>query len=248
MKQLSALVIGLVSVSYVSAQNLDPVIEKSSKINQSAAQSQQKIDKISDQIDSKLQQFKSVNKETDGLKIYNLQLKKQIENQIVEMQELNDSIDKVSVIERQITPLMLRMVAGLEEFVSLDIPFLAEERTNRVASLKEMMDKADIAVSEKFRRVLEAYQIEMDYGRTIEAYTDTKEIDGRVQDVDFLRIGRIALVYQSRDGKSLGIYNKESGQWESLDSSYSSKISKGLKMARKQMAPDLLTVPLFAAE
>ncbi|WMS86620.1 DUF3450 domain-containing protein [Pleionea litopenaei] len=250
MFKLSVIIAGLVAFPIVgnAAESLEPVIDKSSKITESAANSQKRVDAISDQIDDKLQAFKSTNKETEGLKIYNLQLAKQIESQIQEMADLNQSIDKVSVIERQITPLMLRMIDGLEDFVKLDVPFLEEERKQRIASLKSLMDQANVAVSEKFRRVLEAYQIELDYGRTIEAYTDSFEIDGQPQDVDFLRIGRIALMFQSRDKRTLGVWNQQTRQWENLDKSYASRISQGLRMARKQMAPDLLTIPVFSAE
>ena len=107
-----------------------------------------------------------------------------------------------------------------------------------------MMDRADVAPSEKFRRVMEAYQVEMDYGRTVEAYTGLQTIDGQERDVDFLRIGRTALIYQTRDGGIQGNWNKQTRQWEKLDASYRSQITKGLRVARKQMAPEVLMVPV----
>ncbi|WP_438864100.1 DUF3450 domain-containing protein [Neptunicella sp.] len=223
---------------------LKPVVKSADKINQSAIQSQQKINKITGQLDSKLQQFKTVNKETDGLIVYNQQLRKQIQNQLNEMADLNASIDEVSVIERQITPLMLRMVDGLEQFVKLDVPFLPEERQQRIDGLRELMDRADVAPSEKFRRVMEAYQVEMDYGRTIESYSGIHNVGGQERDVDFLRIGRVALIYQTRDAVSQGIWNKKTGQWQELDSSYRTQVTKGLRIAKKQLAPNLLSLPV----
>ena len=240
----------LCSASAVSlsafAQNtqLDDVVKAGEKINQSAEKSQKKIDSINDQIVSKIQQFKTVNKEIDGLAVYNNQMQKQLNNQLSELDALANSMEQVSIIERQISPLMSRMIDTLEEFVALDVPFLAEERSNRIANLKSMLERADIAVSEKFRRVLEAYQVEVDYGRTIEAYTGLLTIDGSEQNVDFLRIGRVSFIYQTRDGSKMGLWDTKTKAWAALPASYRTDINKGLRIARKQLAPDLVVVPL----
>lgn len=225
-------------------KSLQPAVQKATEINESAAKSQQKINSITEQIVNKLQQFKAINKETTGLHVYNGQLQKQIDNQMQEMADLNGSIDGVSLIERQITPLMMRMITGLAQFVELDVPFLAQERNNRVIGLQAMMDRADIAPSEKFRRVMEAYQVEMDYGRTLEAYSGLHLINGQERDVDFLRVGRTALIYQTRDASLQGTWNKQTRQWEALSSSYRTQVTKGLRMAKKQLAPDLLMLPV----
>ncbi|WP_240615612.1 DUF3450 domain-containing protein [Alteromonas facilis] len=223
---------------------LEPVVEVAKETNESAANSQQRINQITDQIDDKLQQFKTLNKEIEGLDVYNEQLRRQIANQEQEMADLNSAIDEVSVIERQITPLMLRMIEGLAQFVELDMPFLPEERRKRIADLQAMMDRADVAPSEKFRRVMEAYQVEMDYGRTLEAYNGIHMIDGEERDVEFLRLGRTALIWQTRDASRQGVWNKQTRQWEELDSSYRTQVTKGLRMAKKQLAPDLLMLPV----
>lgn len=248
-KSLSAKLLSvtlLISASSYGQEDayLKPALKKATEINDSAANSQQKINQITDQIDNKLQQFKNISKETDGLHVYNGQLHKQIDNQVQEMSDLNAAIDDVSVIERQITPLMLRMVKGLAQFVALDVPFLSEERSQRISDLKDMMDSAQIAPSEKFRRVMEAYQVEMDYGRTLEAYAGLHIIDGQERNVDFLRVGRTALIYQTRDGGMQGTWNTQTREWEELPSSYRTQVTKGLRMAKKQMAPDLLMLPV----
>ncbi len=229
------------------ASELEPVIKKSEKITDSAANSQQKIDKLTEQTQSKFQQYQTVIKETEGLDVYNSQLDKQIQNQLAEMQQLNLDIDQVSVIERQITPLMMRMIDGLAQFVELDVPFLPEERANRITGLRDMMVAADVAVSEKFRRVLEAYQVEVGYGRSIEAYAGIIDINGQERDVDFLRIGRVALMYQTRDGSIAGRWDADSKSWENLGDEYRMHITKGLRMAKKQLAPDMLVMPIKAA-
>jgi hypothetical protein len=84
----------------------------------------------------------------------------------------------------------------------------------------------------------------MDYGRTIEAYSGLQSIDGQDREVEFLRIGRTALLYQTRDASRQGLWNKQTRQWEELDSSYRTQVTKGLRIAKKQLAPDLLMVPV----
>ena len=209
-----------------SANNtqLTQVVEAGEKITQSAAKSQQKVNQLTETVQTKLQQYKAVTKEVDGLTVYNQQMQNQLDNQMTELAQLAQSMEEVSVIERQISPLMARMITTLEDFVALDVPFLPVERAKRVNDLKDMMNRADIAVSEKFRRVLEAYQVEVDYGRTIEAYSGVLPLNGQSTDVDFLRIGRVSLVYQTRDGSQLGQW--QNGQWQALSQDYRLCINK----------------------
>lgn len=220
------------------------VVSAGEKINHSANKSQQKINNISEQIQSKLQEFKTINKETDGLNVYNRQMQSQINNQLTELTQLATSMEQVSIIERQVSPLMARMIDTLVTFVSLDVPFLPEERAKRTQDLQKLLEQADVSVAEKFRRVLEAYQVEVDYGRTIEVYSGMQEIDGSERDVDFLRIGRVSFVYQSRDGQKMGMWDQESKSWQPLAAGYRSDINKALRIARKQLAPDLIVVPV----
>lgn len=242
---------GLFSAALVSAQEdkaLQPVVEAAKQINESAEASQKKINSLTDQIEDKLVRFKTINKEIDGLQVYNTQLSKQISSQQQEMADLNSAMDEVSVVERQITPLMMRMIDGLEQFVDLDVPFLPQERSTRIADLKAMMDRADVAPSEKFRRVMEAYQVEMSYSKDIEAYSGLHMVQGVERDVEFLRIGRTALMYQTRDASFQGTWNKKTREWEELPSSYKNQVTKGLRMAKKQMAPDLLLLPVAVTD
>ena len=232
------------AIANVSNQQLDKVVDAGQEINQSASKSQLKVNGYTEQVQTKLQQFNGVTKELDGLNVYNQQMQAQINNQVSELAQLAKSIEEVSVIERQISPLMARMISTLKDFVALDVPFLPEERNKRINDLDEMMSRADISVPEKFRRVLEAYQIEVDYGRTIEAYSGLLTVEGQQMDVDFLRVGRVSFVYQTRDGSRLGQWNADSSQWQELSQDYRLGVNKALRIARKQLAPDLIMVPL----
>ena len=142
---------------------------------------------------------------------------------------------------------MTRMLDSLEVFIQLDTPFLLTERTERLERLRGMMERSDVSSAEKFRRVIEAYQIENDYGRTIEAYKGTVPINGNPQEVDFLRIGRVSLAYQSVGGQYTGAWDVESGDWIELDpAKFKTQVATGLRVARKQIAPDLLVIPVAA--
>jgi len=142
---------------------------------------------------------------------------------------------------------MERMIDGIEQSIALDIPFLLEERTKRVETLKQIMERSDVSVAEKFRKVMEAYQIENEFGRTIEAYQGELNLDGSTRQVDFLRIGRVGFLYQTLDGTETGVWDQKNREWVDAAGS-ASAVRLGLRMARKQTAPDLLKLPFPTAE
>lgn len=239
----------LVVCGVAQAANLNDVITVSDKKLKVAQASQDKIDGLADERRSLYDQYKAVLKEIEGLQVYNKQLNKQIVTQRTDMERVRNTIEGVTVMQRQVTPLMLRMIEGLKQFVALDVPFLKAERETRIARLEDMMDDPNISVSEKFRAVMQAYQIESDYGSNIETYRETLSIDEEERQVDILRVGRVALVYQTPDGKYSGQWDMATNGWIELDSgSDRSNIAKGLKIASKQSAPDLIILPVKAPE
>lgn len=215
--------------------------------NDESAEAQKQIDDLSDEIDDLLAQYRIALKQTDSIRIYNQQMRDLIASQEAELASLVDQLARIQGVGRSVTPLMLRMIEAIEKFVALDVPFLIEERTERIAELRKIMARADVNNAEKYRQVMEAYQIENEYGRTIESYRGTLKLDDRETTVDFLRFGRIALVYQSLDEAYAGMWNHQTRSWDPLDSSYRSSIRQGLRIARKQAAPDLIRLPLPAA-
>ena len=231
-----------------SSQSLNEILNKQQGRTKLAQESQERIDNVVKQTRTLEEQYKATLKEIDGLKVYNTLLGLQVENQQLKMSDLRESIDQVEVINRQIVPIMTKMIDGIEQFVALDVPFLIEERTDRIARLKELMQRDDITVAEKFRKVTEAYQIENDYGATIEAYRDAITIDGATREVEFLRVGRVALLYQSPDGKVSGAWDQQARQWQALGNEFKNQIRQGLKIANKQIAPELVLLPISAPE
>jgi len=229
------------------AVSINEVMQEGENRADAGATAQQQIDSVADQTEKIINDYRTVTKVVDGLRVYNALLQTQLDNQEEEMQALTDSIANVALIERQIVPLMTRMVDALDEFVQLDTPFLVKERTARIARLRELMERSDVSAAEKFRIVLEGYQIENDYGRTIEAYKGSTEINGNQLEVDFLRIGRVALLYQTVGGEHTGAWDASKGAFVELPpETYQKQVLDGLKIARKQVAPDLLVVPVAA--
>jgi hypothetical protein len=244
---LCAVLVAAFPASIFAQATVDQVISEGVKRADAGAAEQKRVEQIADQTDKLLNEYNTLAKVVDGLVTYNSLLQRQVDNQQIEKDALAESIDNVSLIERQIVPLMERMLDSLEQFVQLDTPFLLTERTDRLARLREMMERSDVSSAEKFRRVIEAYQIENDYGRTIEAYKGTVPINGNPQEVDFLRIGRVALAYQSVGGSHTGAWDVKSGQWQELDpAEYKNQVAEGIRIARKQVAPDLLIIPVAA--
>ncbi len=231
-----------------TATELQEVLKVRNTGNESSAKSQDTVDKLSDQTEDLARDYRQVLEEIDSLRVYNDQLQKLIDAQESDAASLDEQIERVALVGRGLTPLMLKMIDALEAFVSLDVPFLLDERGERVAQLRELMGRADVADSEKYRRILEAYQVENEYGRTIEAYRGEIELGGASRTVEFLRVGRVVLVYQTLDAEEIGVWDGEAGQWVALSGEYRLPIRQGLRIARKQAAPDLIRLPVRAAE
>jgi hypothetical protein len=212
-----------------------------------AQQSQERINGIVEGTRSLEDQYRAINKEVDGLKVYNRLMLAQTSGQQAVIDDIALSMDQVDVINRQIFPLMTRMIDGIEQSVKLDVPFLMEERTERIETLQDIMERSDVSVAEKFRKVMEAYQIENDYGSSAEWYRQTLTLeDGTTRDYNVLRIGRIGLYFQSDDTKITGRWDNDARTWV-IDSGARNEVRKGLRMAKQLIAPELILIPVPAA-
>ncbi len=234
--------------SYSNDDLLHTAISVETATNTAATQSQKRINSLSDKTQQMLEQYRTTIHQTKTLTTYNKHLNDLLASQETEKQSLEQQLKDIENTQREIVPLILRMLKSLEKFIAIDLPFLPEERKGRLNKLKVMMSRADVTNAEKFRRILEAYQVENDYGNTIEAYRADLELNGEVSTVDFLRLGRVALYYQSFDGNGMGFWNKENNQWQTLSSEYRNAVRHGLRVARKEIAPNILPLPIPVAE
>lgn len=244
-------IFGLLLSSMLTLQaqeSLEHAIETQVNTDSAARQSQQQIDNLVDETTGLLAEYREVLRQTQSLRAYNEQLDQLVNSQHQELQSIDQQLINIEATQRDIVPLMMQMIEVMAQFVELDAPFLPEERQERVVQLQTLMSRSDVSLAEKYRRILEAYQVETEYGRTIEAYQGTLDENGQSRTVDFLRMGRVGLYYLTLDGSEAGMWDAETGQWQKLPNQQIKSIDQGLKVARRQLPPDLLVLPVKAAE
>lgn len=224
-----------------SVRTLETTMQVETGINQDSARSQQRVSNLAQQTQDLLNEYRAVVRETEALRIYNDNLERVVVDQRDEIQSINRQLEGLEATNRGVVPLMLEMIDALDRIVEADIPFRIEERRARVERLRNMMDQAEVTASEKYRRVMEAYQGELEFGRTTEAYSDALPTTG--QTVDFLRVGRTLLVYQTSDGSATGWFNPNTRAYEELPDRYRLEVREGLAIARNEKAPDLVMLP-----
>ena len=232
---------------FAAANNadIDQILEENQTNISQSETSQEKVDNLSTEKDSLLAEWKVVVKQVEGLKIYNAQKRQQIKAQEERLVTLAEQTKQVVVIQRQIPPLAQKMLDTLETFISLDTPFRQEERRGRVDLVRSSLSKPKVTASEQVRQVLEAYNIEAEYGRKIDTYED-KLSDGTV--VNILVIGRVGMFYQTKDERTSGRWDNETGEWEELSSSYRKPIRDAIRIAKKLAPTDMLLMPVVKGE
>lgn len=233
----------------LAQQQLDNALETSQQAVEDTEQSQDRIDQLDGQTQGLLNQYRANLKQLEQLRRYNQSQQRQIEAQENEIASLRQDINNISSLQRSVQPLMDDMLEGLEELVSADMPFLLDERRDRVERLRGIMEDPNQSPAQRYRLLTEAYQIENEYGRTIEAYRSDVTVEGTTyENAEFLRIGRIALIFKTDNEEILKIYDADANQWLDLDKSFMDEVKTGLRMAKEQIPPNLLTVPLPAPQ
>ena len=247
---LAAIVCSLIAAPHMAlAQEVQPVLDTSRAIAQSTEESQARIDQLDQRTQNLLSDFRANLQQLEQLNRYNASQQRQVDAQRREMQSLEEDINNIASLQRAIQPLMEDMVEALDQLVEADIPFLMEERRNRVERLRRLMDDPARSPAQRYRLVVEAYQIENEYGRTIESYRGDIEIGGRsFENVEFLRIGRVALIMRTDDDQTLKRFDRASRQWVDLDMAMLPDVRQASRIAREQIPPDLIFVPLTAPQ
>jgi len=225
--------------------SLETVVQAQIAADKDAVESQKRINDLDDQAKDMLTKYNTLIAETEGMNNYSDQIALQVKDQNEAIASYNQQLVDIENTAREVMPMMQRMLDQIDRFVQLDMPFLLEDRRERIQKLKDVMGKADVAISEKYRRIVEAYQIELDFGRTLESYEGKLVGDPAGRTVKFLRMGRVALMYQTLDGEETGYWDADKKSWV-VANEYREAMKDGMKVATKQGAPELIEAPIHA--
>jgi hypothetical protein len=238
----------IISTYSAMADQIRPILDIGLERQKLETTSQIKIDQMEDDTSLIVNEYKQVSKQVEGLRVYNAQLRKQIQRQEERLKEIDKTLKEAQVMQRQIPPFTRRMLAGVEKSIELDMPFHLAERKERIAFAKAALDNPTVSPAEGLRQVMEAFTVEAEYGRKLDAYKDTVEIDGNPTEVNILRIGRLSLIAQTADESEALAWDNKSRSWIELGSSYRNPTRKGLRIANRLATVDMLEMPVPYAE
>ena len=241
---MKKLLIIFISLPLISQEIVDETINTQVDASNQSAELQIKIDELDIESKKIYFDYKDTLNEYKSLKNYDDQLSKIIDAQVEEIASINQQIDSLDDVNIDILPLLKRMVDSLKLFIGYDLPFLLDERTKRVNDLDVLITRADVTTAEKFRKIFEAYQLEADFGRTIESYDGFIDIDGIEKAVEYFRLGRLGLFYRTPDGKETGYWNANIKDWQHEGSSLNANLKSALDIANRQSPPNFINLPL----
>ena len=159
-----------------------------------------------------------------------------------ELAGLQSQLERVGNIEVDLAPMMLQMFNELEDFIASDLPFRLDQRTQRLDNIREVLGEANVSPAEKYRLLLNAFEIESAYGRSLNAYSEEVLVDGVPQEANILQIGRVAMIRQV--GDDLAIMTHDNQTWRPVPSSMASNVQRAFRIANEVTTPEVFEAPL----
>ena len=208
---------------------------------QTQAALQEQIDAADEQTREQLEELRRLERETRRLEADNASLAGSLAEEAERQQRLATALDTLEETRAALPVIEQNMAEQLSNWIEGDLPFLRDERLARVE--RQPGEQGENTI-ERINGLLEAWRVELDYGREMDSWRGRLRQENREREVDFLRIGRIGFYYLTPDGREGGVWNAESGEWQSLNDEYLREVRSGLRMAEDQRAPELLTLPL----
>ena len=235
------------TVGGVAQTQINDVLRTAQQSTQDGAAAQRQIDELDDDATDMELQYRALQQQVESQRLYIEQQRVFLQAQQNEITSLETQIERVGNVGVDILPMMREMVENLENFVALDLPFNVDARETRIAQLYEDLDNPEISAAERYRLILNAYDIEASYGRQIDSYDETVDIDGVPTDVPTLRIGRVALIRDMPNG-DLFIRHRYNTEWERVSGASNSAVTGAFRIAQEVTTPDLFTAPMPGSE
>lgn len=167
-----------------------------------------------------------------------------VKSQRREITNLNEQLGRIDLLKARVVPMMQDMIKDLKTFIQADLPFKHSQRLARVDRLEAIMINPNVTEAERYRQIISAYQQEMEYGRTIQTWEETIDLEGKPTTVDMFLYGRVAYVYITTDDKKGAMWDRESKSWKKLPNNYIQDIRKGIRVAEGKAQQDVLFAPV----
>jgi len=234
--------VGLMMASPASAQ-LESALNTAKASTSASAASQQRVERLDDEADTAVREFRAVLQQKDNIALFVAQQDIFLQSQKSEIASLRRQLGTVEQIKQGMSPMMLKMAAEIEDSIKADMPFNLAERLARVDRMKNTLSDPNVSPAEQYRQVLNAFKIEVSYGQGIDSYEGMHPTKpGNV--VNFLRFGRVSLVYMTKDESEVGRYNLDTKSWDILSGADALALRKAIRISRGEAAPDVVFAPV----
>ena len=222
---------------------LDQALQVARQSTQEGARAQQEINQVADRVGDLEREYLALRQQIEDQRVFVEQQQVFLRSQQNELETLQFQLERVSTIERDLTPMLLEMYVALEEFIASDMPFQSDVRQARLDNIQRLLGDAGVPPAEKYRVILNAYEIEAAYGRSLRTYGEEVVLDGVPNEVTVLQFGRVALVRIFQD-RSMEIMTRANPEWRPLSGGHANNVQRALRIAQEVTTPDVFIVPL----
>lgn len=249
-----AATVGFLVASVPALAQLDATVTEAERATAAAAASQARIDSMANETGDIFREYRATLQRIDNQRLFVEQQRVFLRSQENEIVDLERQITEVGDVLRNLLPMQFEMIEELNTFVNADIPFHREERLERIQRLRGYLDNPAIAPAERYRQIVEAFEIESDYGRGLstwsgplltDPYADT--VDPNAATVDYLLIGRVAWIWAAQDLSRMQIWNEEARAWQDLSGEFRTGVRDSIRMAREVASPNVFMAPVPGA-
>ncbi len=192
----------------------------------------------------KLTRYAQLEQELRTLQEHKEQLESQADAVQKRVRAKQIELDELARISDQLAPFIAETMQRLQQFVAADLPFLTQERKQRIVRVEQIVSDPDVPVSEKLRKTLEALMVEADYGRTIEVTRESILLGETATLVNVFRLGRLGLYFETLDEQRCGVFNMAVNSWQELPVHDGKGIHAALEIGAKRRPAELVALPL----